>query len=83
MTVSDNTIAAEGLGDFFRYLGKKGLSTSKKAKKIIKNSGSVLEDGANVGTAFATRSPKTVFSSLPEVIKFYHTCERLCLRKFV
>ena len=26
MTVSDNTIKAEGLGDFFKNLGKKGLN---------------------------------------------------------
>ena len=26
MTVSDNTIQAEGLGDFFQNLGKKGLN---------------------------------------------------------
>ena len=37
MTVSDNTIQAEGLGDFFRNLGKKWLNASKKmAKKRIK-----------------------------------------------
>ena len=39
MTVSDNTIQAEGLGDFFRSLGKKGLHVPKKmAKKCTKNS---------------------------------------------
>ena len=36
MTVSDNRIQAEGLGDFFKNLGKKGLNVSKKmAKKRI------------------------------------------------
>ena len=30
MIVSDNTIQAEGLGDFFKNLGKKGLNVSKK-----------------------------------------------------
>ena len=29
MIVSDNTIAAEGLGDFFKSLGKKELNLSK------------------------------------------------------
>ena len=82
MTVSDNTIAAEALGDFLGILVKKDLVNQKKAKKTLKNSGRALEIGANVGTAFATQSSKTVFSSLPEVIKFYHTCEGLCLRKF-
>ena len=37
MIVSDNVIQAEGLGDFFKKLGKKGLNVSKKmAKKRIK-----------------------------------------------
>ena len=39
MTVSDNTIQAEGLGDFFRNSGKKGLNVSKKlANNRIKES---------------------------------------------
>ena len=43
MTVSDNTIAAERLGDFFKNLGEKGLSVSEKtAKKVIKNTGRAL-----------------------------------------
>ena len=33
MTVSDDTIKAEGLGDFFKNLGKKGLNVSKKMAK--------------------------------------------------
>ena len=33
MIVSDNTIQAEGLGDFFRNLGRKGLIISKKDGK--------------------------------------------------
>ena len=37
MTVSDNTIQAEGLGDFFKNLGKKGPNVSKKmAKNVLK-----------------------------------------------
>ena len=36
MTVSDNTIEAEGLSDFFKNLGKKGLNVSKNGKKPIK-----------------------------------------------
>ena len=35
MTVSDNTIKAEGLGDFFKNLGKKGLNVSKKMAKMF------------------------------------------------
>ena len=37
MTVSDNTIAAEGLGDFFKNLDNGGLNETKKiAKKVLK-----------------------------------------------
>ena len=35
MTVSDNTIKAEGLGDFFKNLGKKELKVSKKMAKMF------------------------------------------------
>ena len=33
MIVSDNTMQAEGLGDFFKNLGKKGVNVSKKWQK--------------------------------------------------
>ena len=37
MIVSDNTIKAEGLGDFSKNLGKKGLNISKEmAKNVLK-----------------------------------------------
>ena len=35
MTVNDNTIEAEGLRDFFKNLGKKGLNVSKKMTKNV------------------------------------------------
>ena len=83
MTVSDNTIKAEGLGDFFKNLGKKVLNVSKKmAKNVMKNPGRALEIGANVGTAFASRNPKAALTSLPEVINFYHTGKGLYLPRF-
>ena len=42
MTVSDKTILAEGLGDFFRNLGEKGLNVSEKnCKKHFKK---ILEE---------------------------------------
>ena len=82
--MSDNAIQAEGLGDFFKNLGKKGINISKKmAKNVLRNPGRALEIGANVGSAFATRSPKAALSSLPEVINFYHTGKGLYLGKFV
>ena len=83
MIVSDNTIKAEGLGDFFKNLGKKGLNVSKKmAKNVIKNRGRAFEIGANVRSAFVSKTPKAALSTLPEVINFYHTGKGLYLGKF-
>ena len=36
MTVNDNTIKAEGLGDLFRKLGKKDLKYQKRWQKRTK-----------------------------------------------
>ena len=59
--VSDCTIQAEGLGDFFQSLGKKGLNVSKPmAKKVLKKFGRALDITANIATAAASRSPKNV-----------------------
>ena len=42
--VSDNVIKAEGLGDFLKNLGKKGLNVSKKmAKNVLSNPGRALD----------------------------------------
>ena len=84
MIVSDNTIQAEGLGDFFKNLGKKGLNVSKKmAKNVLKNPSRALDFTANIATAAAPRNPKFVMSTLPELITFYNTGRGLCLGKFV
>ena len=47
------------------------------AKIVLENPGRALEIGANVGTAFESRSPKAALTTLPEVINFYHTVEEL------
>ena len=74
MIVSDNTIQAEGLGDFFKNLGKKGLNVSKKmAKNVLNNPTRALDITANIATAAASRNPKNVMKSLPELITFYNT----------
>ena len=84
MIVSDNTIKAEGLGSFFKNLGKISSKAGKKlAKNVLKNPGRALEIGANIATAAATKSPKTALATLPEVINFYHTGKGLYLGKFV
>ena len=84
MNVSDNTIQAEGLGDFFKKLGKVSSEAAKKlASNALKNPSRFLEIGANVATAAASRNPKAALSTLPEVIKFYHEGRGLYLAKFI
>ena len=83
MIVSDNTIEAEGLGDFFKNLGKKGLNVSKKmAKNVLSNPGRALDLTAKIATAAASRNSKQALSTLPELITFYHTGKGLYLPRF-
>ena len=84
MIVSDNVIQAEGLGDFFKNLGKISAKAGKKlAKNVLSNPGRALDLTAKIATAAATKSPKAALSTLPEVINFYHTGKGLYLGKFV
>ena len=84
MIVSDNVIQAEGLGSFFKNLGKISSKAGKKlAKNVISNPGRALDLTAKIATAAATKSPKAALSTLPEVINFYHTGKGLYLGKFV
>ena len=84
MIVSDNVIQAEGLGDFFKNLGKKGLNVSKKmAKNVLSNPGRALDLTAKIATAAASRNSKQALSTVPEVITFYNTGKGLYLGKFV
>ena len=84
MIVSDNVIQAEGLGSFFKNLGKISAKAGKKlAKNVLSNPGRALDLTAEIATAAATKSPKAALSTLPEVISFYHTGKGLYLGKFV
>ena len=84
MTVSDNTIQAESLGDFFKNLGKKGLNVSKKmAKNVISKPGRALDLTAKIATAAASRNSKQALSTLTELITFFNTGNCLRLGKFV
>ena len=84
MIVSDNTIQAEGLGDFFKNLRKVSSKAAKElAFNVLKNPARALEIGANVATAAVSRNPKAALSTLPEVIKFYHEGRGLYLGKFL
>ena len=81
--MSDNTIQAEGLGEFFKKLGKVSSKAAKKlARNALKNRSRFLEIGANVAAAAASRNPKAALSILPEVINFYHTGKGLYLTRF-
>ena len=84
MIVSDNVIQAEGLSDFFKNLGKKGLNVSKKmAKNVLSNPGRALDLTAKIATAAASRNSKQALSTLPELITFYNTGKGFYLGKFV
>ena len=84
MTVSGNTMKAEGLGDFFKNLGEKRLNISKKmAKNVSSNPGRALDLTAKKATAAASRKSKQALSTLPELIAFYNTGNGLYLGKFV
>ena len=84
MIFSDNVIQAEGLGDFFKNLGKKGLNLSKKmAKNVLSNPGRALDLTAKKATAAASRNSNQALSTLPEMITFYNTGKGLYLGKFV
>ena len=83
MIVSDNTIQAEGLGVFFKNLGKVSAKAGKKlAKNVLSNPGRALDLTAKIATAAATKNPKAALSTLPEVINFYHTGKGLYLPRF-
>ena len=84
MNISDNTLQAEGLSVLFKNICKSSVKVGKKlAKAVLKIPGRALEIGANVGSAFASRSPKAASLSLPEVINIYHTGKGVYLGKFV
>ena len=84
MIVSDNVIQAEGLGDFFKNLGKKGLTVSKKmAKNVLSNPGRALDLTVKIATAAASRNSKQAPSTLSELITFYKTGKGLYLGKFL
>ena len=55
MTVSDATIEAEGLKDFFKSVGK---ATVNYGKKVANNPIRALEIASKIGTAAASRNPR-------------------------
>ena len=53
------------------------------AKNVLKNPSRALDVTANFATAAASRNPKTVMKSLPELITFSNTEKGLYLDIFV
>ena len=84
MTISDDTIKAECLCDFFKISGKKGLNVSKKmAKNVLSNPTRALDLTAKIASAAASRNSKQALSTLPEWMTFYKTGKGLYSGKFV
>ena len=84
MTVSDNTIQSKGLADFFETLGISSGEVGKKiAKNVLLNPSRAFDITANIAKAAASRSPKNVLSTLPELITFDDTGKGLYLGKFL
>ena len=73
LIVSDQTIQAEGLGDFFKHLGK---AAKNVGKKILNNPGRALEIAAA-----ASKNPRMIAATAPDIIKFVHQGKRLYLGK--
>ena len=69
LIVSERTIDGEGLGDFFKHLGS---AAKNVGKKILNNPGRALEIAANIGTAAASKNPRMIAATAPDIIKFVH-----------
>ena len=67
MTVSDATVEAEGLKDFFKNVGK---ATVNFGKKVADNPVRALEIASKIGSAAASRNPRADLSATPNLIKF-------------
>ena len=72
MTVSDATIEAEGLKDFFKSVGK---ATVKFGKIVANNPVRALEIASKIGSVAASRNPRAALSATLDLIKFATTGE--------
>ena len=78
LIVSDQTIQAEGLGNFFNHLGS---AAKNVGKKILNIPGRAFELAANIGTAAASKNPRMIAATAPDFIKFVHQGKGLYLGK--
>ena len=72
MAVSDATIEAEGLKDFYKSIDK---DTVNFGKKVANNPVKASEIANKIGTAAASRNPRAALSGIPDLIKFAATGE--------
>ena len=72
MTVSDATIKAEGLKDFFKSVGKATVNFGKKAAN---NPVRALEIASKIGSAAASRIPRAALAATLDLFKFATTGE--------
>ena len=72
MTVSDATIEAEGLNDFFKSVGR---ATVNFEKKVANNLVRALEIASKIGSAAASGNTRAALSATPDLIKFATTGE--------
>ena len=78
MTVSDATIEAKGLKDFFKSVGR---ATVNFGKKVVNNPVRALEIASKIGSAAASRNPRAALSATPDLIKFATTGEGIKVRQ--
>ena len=74
MTVSDATIEAGGLKDFFKSVGK---TTVNFGKKVVNYPVRALEIASKIGSAAASRKLGAAISNTPDLIKFATTGESI------
>ena len=71
MTVSASRIQAGKKVVFFEILRRSSAEAGKKlATKVLENPGSASQITSNIATAAATRNPRNVISTPPDVIHF-------------
>ena len=67
MTVSDATIEAEGLQDFFKSVGK---ATVNFGKKVASSPVRALGIASKIESAAASKNSRAALSATPDIIKF-------------
>ena len=70
MAVSDATIEAEGLEDFFKSVGK---ATVNFGKKVANNPVRALEVASKIGSAAASRNLRSALLATRDLIEFATT----------